>query len=480
MSSVKTNPLGLRTKLTLWSSLILAASLAAGFAWVDYGLRRVLDARNDAFLERTASELLAAVADHSQWGTSDLDPAIRREVMAHEPEGLVVVVRQSGRVSVAPRTAAALRLADQVVPPGIPRTVRPVDAGGRYRVLAVRSQSGVLSLELGISLAETEATLAAFDQLVAAGAAVFLILAVAGGLFLSRQALRPVADSIRAARRLDPENLSERLPLTGASDELDELAGTINGMLDRLAAYHTQIIRFTADASHELRSPLGAMRAAVEIALQKPRGAGEYRNVLASLGEQFERVTALVNGLLLLARADAGEVLIRREVVNLAALACEVGEMFDPLAEEKGIQLVTHSSSPVTVTGDPSRLRQLVTNLLDNAIRFTEAGGSVTLWVDDMADRAILRVKDTGIGIPAVHLPHIFERFYQADAARSSGACGLGLSICRWIVKAHGGTIEVNSREAQGAEFTVSLPLTNLISSQSVAASIIASGQSVG
>ena len=124
--------------------------------------------------------------------------------------------------------------------------------------------------------------------------------------------------------------------------------------------------------------------------------------------------------------------------------------MFDPLAEEKGIQLVTDTSSPVRVTGDPSRLRQLVTNLLDNAIRFTEPGGSVTLRVDFIAERAILRVKDSGIGIPAMHLPHIFERFYQADAARSSGGCGLGLSICRWIVRAHGGTIEVDSREAQG------------------------------
>jgi signal transduction histidine kinase len=159
-----------------------------------------------------------------------------------------------------------------------------------------RTGSG-LSLVLGISLAETEATLAAFDRLVAGGAVAFLVLAVAGGLFLSRQALRPVADSIRAARRLDAQNLSERLPLTGAGDELDELAGTINGLLDRLAAYHAQIIRFTADASHELRSPLAAMRAAVEIALQKPRESEDYRSILATLGEQSDRLTDLVNGL---------------------------------------------------------------------------------------------------------------------------------------------------------------------------------------
>jgi len=252
------------------------------------------------------------------------------------------------------------------------------------------------------------------------------------------------------------------------------------GLLDRLADYHAQIIRFTADASHELRGPLGAMRAAVEIALQKRRDSEEYRNVLASLGEQCERLTVLVNGLLLLARADAGEVLIRREAVDLAALACEVGEMFDPLAEAKGIQLVTHTSSPVTVTGDPPRRRQLVTNLLDNAIRFTEPGGSVTLRVDSIADRAMLRVKDTGFGIPAVHLPHIFERFYQVDAARSSGGCGLGLSICRWIVRAHGGTFEADSGEPKGAEFTVSLPLTSVISTQPETASSVAGRASIG
>jgi two-component system, OmpR family, sensor kinase len=197
---------------------------------------------------------------------------------------------------------------------------------------------------LGISLTESEATLAAFDRFDGGGAAVFLILAISGGLFLSRQALRPVAESIRAARRLDPENLSERLPRTGAGDELGELAGTFNGLLDRLAAYHAQIVRFTADASHELRGPLGAMRAAVEITLQKPRESEEYRNVLASLGEQCERLTVLVNALLLSARADAGELLIGREAVDLAALACEVREMFDPLAEEKGLAFAGGSS----------------------------------------------------------------------------------------------------------------------------------------
>ena len=450
MSSAKTRPLGLRLKLTLWSSLVLAASFAAGFAWVHHGLRRVLDDKNDSFLDGKAAELLAS--------GSDLEEEIRREVMAYEPEGLIVVIRQQGQVSVAPSTAAARRLAEWRVPPGKPLTIRPDDAGDRYRVLAAPSPNGVLSLEIGISLASTEATLAAFDRLVAGGAAVSLILAVAGGLFLSRQALRPVAESIGAARRLDPENLLERLPLTGAGDELDELAGTINGLLDRLAAYHAQVIRFTADASHELRSPLGAMRAAVEVALQRPRGSEEYRDVLASLGEQCERLTALVNGLLLLARADAGEVEVVRLPLELSALVDDVAEMFEPLAEERGVAFRWACPPSLMVSGDAQRLRQLITNLLDNAIKFTPPGGAVSLRAEGHAAGARLTISDTGVGVPAGHLPHIFERFYQADPARSSAGSGLGLSICRWIVQAHDGAIEATSEEGKGMTFTVLLP----------------------
>jgi heavy metal sensor kinase len=458
MCSERSRPFGLRTRLTLWTSLVLASSLAAGFVWVHHGLRRVLEARNDRFLERKAAELLAGVAGHQPGGRSALDAEIRREVAAYEEEGLIIVVREPGRVSVAPDTEVARRLAVRPVVPRRPRTLLLSDALERFRVLGTPSEDGDLSLELAISLAATEATLAEFDRLVAGGSVVFLILAVAGGMFLSRQALRPVAESIRTARRLDPANLSERLPRTGAGDELDELAGTINGLLDRLAAYHTQVIRFTADASHELRSPLGAMRAAVEVALQRPRGIDEYRDVLASLGEQSERLTALVNGLLLLARADAGEVPLSGETLDLASLVGEVAEMFEPLAEERGIQLVTDAPTPVAVTGDSARLRQLVTNLLDNAIRFTGPGGSVTLRVEETGGRALLRVEDTGEGIPAEHLPHVFERFYQANAARTSGGCGLGLSISRWIVEAHGGSIEAGSGAGKGALFTVALP----------------------
>jgi heavy metal sensor kinase len=446
--------------------VVLAASFAAGFAWVHHGLRRVLEARNDAFLEQKAAELLAGVAPDRPGGRSELDAEIEREVEAYAAEGLVVVVREAGPPTVAPDSTAARRLADRGVPPGPPRTVDLDDARGAFRVLHAPAADGRTSLELAMSLRETETTLAAFDRRVAWGAAIFLGLAVLGGTFLSRQALRPVTESIRTARRLVPEDLSERLPLSGSGDELDELAATINGLLDRIAAYHARAVRFTADASHELRSPLGAMRAAIEVALQKPRSSEEYRSVLATLGEQCDRLTHLVNGLLLLARADAGEILVAREPVDVASLAREVVELFDPVAEEKGVDLVTEITGPVTITGDPSRLRQLMTNLLDNALRFTDGGGSAVVSVGRGERTAIICVRDTGPGISAEHLPHVFDRFYQADSSRASGGCGLGLSICRWIVQAHGGSIEAASTEGKGAEFTVELPVRHGAGSQ--------------
>jgi heavy metal sensor kinase len=335
------------------------------------------------------------------------------------------------------------------------------DAGPRFRVLETRPDDEGLSLVLAISLVGTEVTMAEFDRMVAGGAAAFLVLAIAGGLLLSRQALRPVAESIAAARRLDPGDLSGRLPKTGAGDELDELAETINGLLDRLAAYHAQVSRFTADASHELRSPLAAMRASVEVALQQPRTAADYRDVLASLGEQCERLTALVNGLLLLARVDAGEVLVRREVVNISALSEEAAEMYEPLAEERGIVFRWECRQGVAVLGDAQRLRQLVTNLVDNAMKFTPPGGSVTLQVQQTGREAILTVADTGVGIGGEHLPHIFERFYQANHARSATGSGLGLSICRWIAEAHRGAISAESNPGAGTIFTVRLPFAD-------------------
>lgn len=449
---------GLGTRLALWTSVVLAASFAAGFAWVHHGLDQILQARNDVFLERKAAELLAAADQGAPGVGAELEAEIAREVLAYEADGLVMVLRSPGQTIVQPRTESALALEAARVEPGEPADRVLGGDSVPYRVLGAASRSGRTRLVLGISLRETRATLAAFDRRVAGGSLAFLAIAAGGGFLLARLALKPVSESIRAARRLDPEQLTERLPRTGSGDELDELAGTINDLLDRLAAYHRQVIRFTADASHELRGPLAAMRAAVDVALGKPRELEDYRDALASLGEQCERLTALVSGLLLLARADAGAVRIEHQAVDLAALARAVVELFEPLAEERGVRLEASCGAAVAVVGDPSRLRQLATNLLDNAIRFAAPAGTARLTVEERAEQVILEVSDDGSGIAPEHLPHVFDRFYQVDPARSSGGGGLGLSICQWIVRAHGGTITVASASGRGTVFTVKLP----------------------
>ncbi|HUY90117.1 MAG TPA: heavy metal sensor histidine kinase [Pirellulales bacterium] len=454
----------LRTRLTLWTTSTLLASLLAGFAWAHHNLRAVLEARNDAFLEQKLIELTAVVRDVSAASQSAaLEAEIRREVAAYD-EGFVVVWRRKAGSWVMPSGDKGRRLAARLATAGLsatPTTIECVESADRYRAVRTRlaiEQGPRSELDLALSLRPTEADLAQFDRRVAAGGAAFFLLAVAGGLLLSRQALRPVAASIATAQRLNPQELSARLPRSGADDELDRLAATINDLLDRLAADHAQIIRFTADASHELRSPLGAMRAAVEVALQQSRSADEYREVLASLGEQCERLTALVNKLLLLARADAGQAEVRFVAVDLAALVEEVAELYQPLAEDRGVQLVWRTQSGIEIEGDPGWLRQLAINLIDNAIKFAAPGGCVTLRLETAGDHVRFAVSDTGIGIAPDRLPHVFERFYQVDAARSAGGHGLGLSICRWIAQIHGGTIDAESRLGEGTTFTVRLP----------------------
>jgi heavy metal sensor kinase len=313
---------------------------------------------------------------------------------------------------------------------------------------------------LGLPLTESEQTAASFNSRLAAGSILFLVVAVLGGLFLTRLAIQPVADSIAAARRLNPADLSARLPRTKTGDELDLLAATVNELLERVAQNHQQVVQFTADASHELRSPLTAMQAAIEVALQQSRTTEEYQELLATLGEQSQRLTDLVNDLLLLAKADAGQIELQRAPVDLANVVAEAVETYKPLAEEKGIALVARGAEHLECAGDRMRLLQLTMNLVDNAIKFTPAGGSVGINLAANGAAASLTVEETGIGIAADRLPRIFERFYQADESRSAGGTGLGLNICRWVAQAHGGIIEVSSQPGRGTLFRVALPIS--------------------
>ena len=289
-----------------------------------------------------------------------------------------------------------------------------------------------------------------------------------GGYWLAGRALAPVDEVTRMAQEIGASSLGRRLPVTKAQDEIARLVDTFNQMIARLEGSFESMKRFTADASHELRGPLATMRGAIDVALSQPRQAGEYRKALASVGEDVNRLRSIAEDLLVLARADAGRVKIERLPVRLDVVAAEVAESLRPLAVERAVSLVNRSEATVRVQGDERWLRQLVFNLLDNAIKFSTSAGAaerpavVTIAVTERGGAGILRVEDTGPGIPEEALPHIFERFYRADNARSyrgREGFGLGLSIAEWVVHAHHGTIAAANAAGGGTTFAVSLPL---------------------
>jgi two-component system, OmpR family, heavy metal sensor histidine kinase CusS len=292
---------------------------------------------------------------------------------------------------------------------------------------------------------------------------VLLALASAGGYWMSRRALTPVDEITRSARNINSKNLSKRLKVPQSGDELQRLSETLNSMLERLEAAFKRITQFTADASHELRTPLALMRTTTEVSLRTSQTVSEYREAQAQTLEELEKTSTLVEQLMLLARADAGVETLKREPVNLVNIlleACRDGRI---LAETNQIAFREEiADRSVVVDGDSRTLHRLFLILIDNAVKYTSPGGLISVSLTRSDEFAVAEVRDTGVGIAAEDLPHIFERFYRADKARSRevGGVGLGLSIARWEAEAHGGEIEVESEPGQGSVFRVHLPLS--------------------
>ena len=282
-----------------------------------------------------------------------------------------------------------------------------------------------------------------------------------GGWFLARHALAPVDAMVNTARAIEAEDLSRRIEAADSTDELGRLAAVLNAMLERLERAFTVVKHFSADAAHELRTPLTILKGELEVALRSPPTPEEYRSVLVSCLEEVDRLSTLVTDLLFLARSDSGHMSSARTPVNLAAVLRDVCAALGALAETAQIRF-THDAPPDLWTlGSQTMLFRLIFNLGENAIKYTPKGGTVTLTLEPHGTEAHLSVRDTGAGIAAEEQPHIFDRFYRADPARSRGGSGLGLALARSIVLAHGGQISVESRVGQGSCFTVQLPLVS-------------------
>jgi signal transduction histidine kinase len=268
----------------------------------------------------------------------------------------------------------------------------------------------------------------------------------------------------QTARTISAQNLSRRLVVPQTRDELQRLSETLNGMLERLESAFRRITQFTADASHELRTPVAVMRTRTELSLRKARSADEYRETIGQVHDDLEQTSDLIEQLMYLARTDCGAEILQFAPADVAEVLREACQQGSALAEAKQIEFRSQiPGQPIGIYGDASSLRRLFLILIDNAVKYTAANGRVDVSLREGEGFAVVEVRDTGIGIAESDLPNVFERFYRADKARSreSGGVGLGLSIGRWIAEAHAGMIEVESSLGVGSVFRVRLPLAN-------------------
>jgi len=332
----------------------------------------------------------------------------------------------------------------------------------------VRLSSRVISGPAGLVVIQAAVTLAPNVRAMQELLAVFLTIGpialastLAGGFWLARKALSPVDRMAATAAEITATQLDRRLAEPEANDELGYLAQTFNAMIARLQRSFDEVRRFTADAAHELRTPLAAMRTEAEVALRSPRAPERDARVLENLLEEIERLTRLVSHLLFLCREETGIGVRDLSPVRLDEIVNDVCEHMKVAAREKGLDLVVERADACLVSGEADRIRQLFFNLVDNAIKYTQAGGKVTVEIQASSSQALVAVTDTGIGIAAEHLPYVFDRFYRVDSSRNSEieGTGLGLAICRSIAEAHAGHIEIASALGTGTRVTLVLPM---------------------
>jgi heavy metal sensor kinase len=282
------------------------------------------------------------------------------------------------------------------------------------------------------------------------------------GYWMSRRALAPVDALVRTARDVSGTNLNRRLPTLKTGDELQRLTETLNEMLDRIESAFERIAQFTADASHELRTPVSLIRTEAELALRRSRTETEYKESLRQILHEAERTTHLIEQLLQVARADSGRESLAMQTLDLTKILGGTVGIWQQVAAARNIEFSTSIPEvDVSVMGDQTLLRRLADILLDNAFKYTPSPGSVQMALEVRQEAAVITVQDSGVGIPHEEQEKIFERFYRVDRARSreQGGVGLGLAIARWIVSQHHGTISVESRQGEGAIFRVNLPL---------------------
>ena len=462
-------PRTLRGRLTLWYSGILTAMLAllggTSVALLDHGLRDNID---DS-LNSVAQTIADSVRRPPFFG-SDIDDSLQALLGPELAERFFQLLDPLGRLdprvappgrSRLPLSPKAHRNAERGQPTWETVAIRP-GSNKLFRLLTlpvVRNGATVNIVQVGMSLENVDAARSRFLLILFILAPVALAASAFGGWFLARRALAPVDAMVDAARRIEAEDLSRRLPPLPSDDDLGRLATVLNDMLARLEQSFGAVRRFSADAAHELRTPLTIIKGEIEVALRSSQDPTEIRQALTSCLEEVDRLNALMEDLLLMARMDAKALSTPASLVDLADVVQEAAPALIELANRAGNQCTVVAATPLWVQGYESLLFRLVFNLAENAIKYTPRGGTIEVVLEQQGSAAVLQVKDNGPGIAAEAQQHIFNRFYRGDPSREGSGTGLGLALVRSIAELHQGQISVSSTIGQGSCFRVVLPL---------------------
>lgn len=456
--------LSIRCRLTLWYSIALGVILC-GFCLVLLLLmRQQVFARTDAGLREEVEEIGLEI------GLADTAEAFKRQAQARFSQHDFydfLVVDEAGRIiffSSEQKDQTVDRLASFDGPKGVRIETLEVGDRGAYRIAATSLESsfGNLNLQVMRSLRPIYADLHTLQWAMIGLLPVVVALALTTGYFLAGHALRPVQQVVDAANSISISCLDRRIEVANSHDEIGKLAAALNSLIARLEKAVTEIRRFTADASHEIRTPIASLRLEAETALLSPRSSREYTHTLAIVVEETTRLGRLADQLLSLSRHDAGITQRANEPVQIDALVRDVVDHLRPFADSSGVELECACDLPCEVLGDDIRLSQVFFNILENAIKYSASGGRVLIRMRCEAERVVIDVEDTGMGISARDLPHVFDRFFRVDPSRhiEGGGAGLGLSIAKAAVESHQGTITISSQLGTGTTLTVSLPIS--------------------
>ncbi|MEI7687140.1 MAG: ATP-binding protein [Planctomycetota bacterium] len=448
----------IRWQLTLWYGGVLALVLVFFSVTVYVVMRHQLLQPLDQGLNEELADVLFEIRRAST--NSGLHEWLDRRFAKHEGFDYQITTRDGSRFFVSDRMATKdFHVAKTVSETPMFRS-EAILSSGNWRVVSViqKGPEGDLTVQVARSLDTFDHASADLLATLTSVGALTLLVTMGGGYFLARRALAPVFHMSQTADGISAERLHQRIPIENPNDELGALGATFNRVIERLERSFLEIQRFTADAAHELRTPLAVMRNEAEIALRSARSPDEYATVIENLLEEINSLTRLADRLLFLHRSDAGLQNAKREPVALDQVLRDVVSNMQLVAEHKGVELILQDEG-VRIVGDDGFVRRVLYNVLDNAIKYTQPGGKVVVACRNKDGRALVCLEDTGVGIAPEHLPHVFDRFYRVDPSRTgeSGA-GLGLAITKALVKNLGGTIDLQSRLGEGTTVLLDFP----------------------